>query len=238
MTRSSLVSSRTCCCDCLVLKAQGRCGQYRARDPDNMNTLIALDCDGVLLDYNAAYPAVWRRVYGQELVTVRPDSYHAVNRFSLRFGSEQERRAFRARFSEEDWESMPALPGALAACRRLVEAGFQLICVTALPQRFRKARQANLERLGFPISDVLATDGPDGPDPKSAVIARMAPLAFVDDLAENFRGVADTVCKALIDRGWFDSPNRTTGRLLSDWVHPDLAGFSRAWCERAQQPLA
>jgi beta-phosphoglucomutase-like phosphatase (HAD superfamily) len=30
--------------------------------------IIALDCDGVLLDYAAAYPAAWKAAFGEDLV--------------------------------------------------------------------------------------------------------------------------------------------------------------------------
>lgn len=60
------------------------------------------------------------------------------------------------------------MPGAVDACHALWAAGFDLVCVTALPERHAAARQANLRQLGFPIERVIATDNvATGSSPKA-----------------------------------------------------------------------
>ena len=62
----------------------------------------------------------------------------------------------------ELWESLPAMPGAVEACLRLDDAGYELVCVTALESRFQKARLNNLKALGFPIRRVITTGHQEG----------------------------------------------------------------------------
>jgi beta-phosphoglucomutase-like phosphatase (HAD superfamily) len=42
---------------------------------------IALDCDGVLLDYALAYGGAWKRAFGEEPVLRSPDSYWPMDRW-------------------------------------------------------------------------------------------------------------------------------------------------------------
>ncbi len=45
----------------------------------------------------------------------------------------------------------------MQACHRLRDAGFDLVCVSALDARFEAARLHNLRSLDFPIERVIAT---------------------------------------------------------------------------------
>ena len=46
----------------------------------------------------------------------------------------------RAAFNEDFWSTIPAVPGALEACELLADLGYELVCVTALNERFSGAR--------------------------------------------------------------------------------------------------
>jgi hypothetical protein len=38
--------------------------------------IIALDCDGVLLDYCVTYAQIYEKTFGKQLTLIRPKSYH------------------------------------------------------------------------------------------------------------------------------------------------------------------
>ena len=38
--------------------------------------IIALDCDGVLLDYCITYAQIYEKTFGKQLTLVQPKSYH------------------------------------------------------------------------------------------------------------------------------------------------------------------
>ncbi len=47
--------------------------------------IIALDCDGVLLDYHTAFAQIYEKVFGKQLTLVAPKSYHvSLIRFILK----------------------------------------------------------------------------------------------------------------------------------------------------------
>jgi phosphoglycolate phosphatase-like HAD superfamily hydrolase len=191
---------------------------------------LALDADGVLLDYNQAYAALWERAFGVRPLERDPEAYWARDRFGLAPLEAAELAHFRSHFGEAFWAAVPALPGAVAACEALVSAGYELVCVSALPPEFADTRLRNLRGHGFPIERVLATGHDAGTrSPKADAINALAPLAFVDDYLPYMRGVAATVHKALVMRGPGGSPN--TGPELADVhsQHGDLPAFSRWW---------
>ncbi len=200
----------------------------------NHNKLIVLDCDGVLLDYNAAYPGVWRRAFGQELPPRNHDCYHAAGAFGIRFTDDRDKARFYEHFDEHAWSTMPELPGALQACQRLVELGFELLCLSSMPPEFANARLRNLHALQFPIETVIATGRyGQAENPKLEDLRRLMPVAFVDDLAHNFSGLPAGIHKALIERGHVDSPNLGYASE-HDTQHASLSDFVHYW-ERRQQ---
>ena len=38
--------------------------------------IIALDCDGVLLDYQTTFAQIYERTFGKQLTIISPKSYH------------------------------------------------------------------------------------------------------------------------------------------------------------------
>jgi beta-phosphoglucomutase-like phosphatase (HAD superfamily) len=42
----------------------------------NHKPIIALDCDGVLLDYHTTYAQIYEKAFGKQLTIVSPNSYH------------------------------------------------------------------------------------------------------------------------------------------------------------------
>jgi phosphoglycolate phosphatase-like HAD superfamily hydrolase len=192
--------------------------------------IFALDGDGVLLNYKAAFPGVFRSAFGQELRLIRPDAYHATTAYGLTLETgTTEHDQFYSHFGDEAWSTMPLLPGVLQACMALHDAGYELVCVTSMPTRFQAARLANFQLHGLPIYRVTATGRYMGENPKLSALLELQPVAFVDDLAYNFHGLDSNIHKALIDYGNFDSPNRGADVTMADTTHGSFVEFVYWW---------
>jgi phosphoglycolate phosphatase-like HAD superfamily hydrolase len=199
----------------------------------NNGASIAIDCDGVLLDYSTAYANAWQRAFGTRPVLQDDRAYWPMDRWGIpRLVGEPLQRV-RSVFDEEFWSTIPAVSGAVEACQILESHGYQLVCVTALEPQFASARFKNLTDLGFPIAQVITT-GNDASirSPKAAALAALKPVAFVDDYAPYLAGVDDRIYKALIVRDPIGSPNTGAAQAHSHSQHTDLLGFARWWTER------
>lgn len=195
--------------------------------------LIALDCDGVLLDFNLGYASAWARAFGAAPAERDPRAYWPMDRWAVERLPPERRPLLRAAFDTHFWTTMPPIEGALEACHRLHDAGNELVCVTALDSEFEAARLANLRRLGFPIDRVIATGHSEGErSPKADAIEALAPVAFVDDYIVYMRGLPAHVHTALVLRAPNGSPNVGPELALARSVHDDLAGFADHWLQR------
>ncbi len=43
---------------------------------DNKKPIIALDCDGVLLDYQTTFAQIYAKTFGKQVTAVSPKAYH------------------------------------------------------------------------------------------------------------------------------------------------------------------
>jgi hypothetical protein len=194
--------------------------------------IIALDADGVLLDYNLAYASAWQRAFGQYPGEKDPNAYWALDRWDVARLDGEGLAKFKLSFDESFWSSIPAITGALDACQFLDAAGFELICVTALPTKYGQARQKNLRDLGFPVHKVYTADIHfSDRSPKADLLNCLKPVAFVDDYLPFLLGVDNSIHSALIHRRATQSPN--TGEFINAATsqHDDLWEFSRFWLD-------
>ena len=146
---------------------------------------------------------------------------------------------FRRSFNELFWGSVPPMAGALDACDALTRAGYDLVCVSALPTQFRQARANNLRQLGFPIEVVYATGHLDAPrSPKADVLHKIRPVAFVDDYLPYLLGIDEEIHCALIMRGMSGSPNQGPHLCLAASRHQNLLEFSKWWIGGSGQDAA
>lgn len=195
--------------------------------------LIALDADGVLLDFHAGYAGAWERAFGTRPAERDPLAYWPMDRWEVERLDEARRSHFRRHFDHTFWTTVPAIDGAVEACHRLHDAGFDLVCVSALEPEYETARLRNLRDLGFPIERVVATGNAVGErSPKADAITRLDPKAFVDDYLPYMRGVPGHVHTALVLRAPNGSPNTGAELALARSVHDDLAGFATHWLAR------
>lgn len=110
------------------------------------------------------------------------------------------------------------------------QAGFDLVCVTALADRFGAARLKNLQALGFPIQRVVTTQGESTvSSPKAQALAALKPAAFVGDFAPYLRGVDPAIHCALILRDPVGSPNEGALLDLAHSRHLNLLDFATWW---------
>lgn len=191
---------------------------------NNKALTIALDADGVLLDYNRAWGALWQEAHGRPLECMEPRAYHATTYWGAE--DPDQSHPFWSLFDQKGWRNMPAMPGAVEACRRLAAAGHRLVCVTSMPGHHQQTRLANLQDLGFPIDEVIATgSGVPGRNPKREAIEALAPDWFVDDELRKLRGLDQVKC-VLIDPGHPDSPNEGQDDSFIQFRVPTLLDFA------------
>lgn len=195
-----------------------------------MKKTIALDADGVLLDYNAAYRLAWKRAFSILPELKDEQAYWPLDRWNVERVTGARLEQFRTCFDEHFWSSIPATLNSVEACMKLSDAGYELVCVSAVQTQFQQARLTNLQNIGFPIEHVIATPHVTGSvSPKAEALLKLKPIAFVDDYLPYMRGVSDNIHKALILREPNGSPN--TGEELSNVhsQHDDLASFTDWW---------
>ena len=167
--------------------------------------LIGLDADGVLVHYNKAYGAIWNEFFQTELTVVEPNAYHATTYWGVEDPPRDS--GFWELFKTKGWRSMVAMDGAVEACQRLHEAGHRLVCVTSMPEEQGPDRHFNLQALGFPIDEVIATGHSlAGNNPKKEAIDQLKPHIFVDDELRKLKDLEEVRC-FLIDPIHPDSPN-------------------------------
>jgi phosphoglycolate phosphatase-like HAD superfamily hydrolase len=198
---------------------------------------IALDADGVLLDYHQAYRQVWQKAFGVLPELADPQAYFPYDRWKVPWLDSAERDHLRACQDDEFWQTLPAMDGALQAAMALHAAGFELVCVSALPLQFESARLKNIRDLGFPIERVFATpvatsDAKSSRSVKADVLEQIRPMAFVDDFAPYLRGIPSSIHAALILRELNGSPNIGNDLALAHSKHEDLADFAQWWFDR------
>lgn len=198
--------------------------------------VIALDVDGVLLDYHHAYRQVWQKAFGVLPELADPLAYFPQHRWNVPTLDETQRNHLRECQDEDFWSTLPVIGGALDAALSLNAAGFELVCVSALPTKFEAARLKNIRDVGFPIERVYATPVTPESESNRSVKARalemILPVAFVDDYAPYLRGIPSSVHAALVMREPNGSPNVGDDLALAHSNHEDLAGFARWWLNR------
>lgn len=199
-----------------------------------MKPIIALDADGVLVDYHEGYADAWARTFGERPALRDAAAYWPMDRWHVRHLEGEALAAFRQSFDAEFWESLPPVAGAIQACNDLAAAGYELVCVTAMESSFEPARLRNLRDQGFPISHVIATrsDSVSAISPKAAALQALQPVAFVDDYLPYMHGIPEDIHAALVLREPNGSPNCGEALVRVNSKHSDLADFVRWWLSR------
>lgn len=192
--------------------------------------LIALDADGVLVDYHEGYARAWERAFGERPRVRNPNGYHPMHYWDVPPLSAADQAHLWSRgWTEEMWESLPAMPGAVQACARLKDAGATLVCVTALDPAFERARMRNLHNLGMGIERVYAVGGSLARNPKRARLTALAPAAFVDDCLPYLQDLPSGTWRALVVGRPDFSPNERDDLQAPSSRHASLLEFANLW---------
>lgn len=136
---------------------------------------IALDADGVILNFDVAWRRTGSALLGRELF-----SQAMVYDFSRRYGlsAEEEARVWDVFHQQEGIRRTPALPGAIDAVAALCAAGYDVHIVTAISPEHQAQRMDCLQRLGLPDIPVHCV-GAGGR--KEDLLRWLSPGAYVDD---------------------------------------------------------
>jgi hypothetical protein len=166
-----------------------------------MSNIIAIDVDGVLVNYRNAYAKRWEQAFGEHPKVKNKDAYRLWDYWDIPFLTRADLLAKLENYSTSDfWRNMPPIQGALEGCQILVDAGYELVAVTACAPRFAPERTANLEDLGYPISKVMCVGSTNsGFSPKAEIINEMKPAYFIDDFIDYFHGIDPDIKKVLIN---------------------------------------
>lgn len=199
-----------------------------------MKPIMALDADGVMLDYNLAYARAWERHFGETLIELDPHAYWAIDRFNARHLEGDELKGFETAFDEEFWTTVPMLTGVFEACDILHRDGYEIVCVSAISDVHRVFREQNLKSHGLPIDRVIAAGVGHGSrhriNQKAPFLAELKPVAFVDDYLPYFKGVPTGIHKALIMRANDKNhPNKGEDMSEVDSQHSTLLDFANWW---------
>lgn len=187
--------------------------------------IIVLDADGVLLDYNQKMADICEKALGIKLGKMK-HFHHFTNAANFKMTKLQAKEVF-ALFDIQGWNSMPAIEGSVEACKALHQAGHQLVCLSSMPERFIKDRQANLLNLGMPVEKVIGSGRDDSEtNPKAAHLQEIRPDIFVDDQLRNFQNIPSNICKVWIDHRYSDCPNLGMDRSIADFRFLSLHEFS------------
>ncbi len=162
-------------------------------------------------------------------------AYWPWDRWSVTRLSLERQMQFESAMDLDFWSSLPALPGAQEACSKLVEAGYQLVCVTGLNPDYVFCRMENFKLHGIPITQIIACVKARVENPKAPAIASLMPVAFVDDFAPYFKGIPLEVHAALVTREPNGSPNVGDNLSPVHSQHLDLAAFADWWIERSHR---
>lgn len=201
-----------------------------------MSSIIALDADGVLLDYHQTYARAWSKTFGAMPEIRDPSAYWPIDRYDVRQLEGADLARFRDAFDYDCWATIPAISGALDACHALVAAGHELVCVSAIESRFEVSRLRNLVEFGFPIERVVASVAVgSGESPKAAALRALRPAAFVDDFLPYLQGVPKEIHTALILREPNGSPNIGENLPWAMSQHVDLAAFAKWWLDQERR---
>lgn len=188
--------------------------------------LIAIDVDGVKVNYRQAYANRWGRVFGTVPAVKDAAAYKLWDHLDIDFLEGDRLEEWNKSSDSEFWSTMPLLSGALEACHRLVEAGHELISVTAAPNEYHSERSHNLR--DFPLTSVYCVGSLIERDhqvvsPKAALLNELKPHFFIDDYINYFAGVDPRIQRILINK----PVNTVTGLVRMneiDHVVDDLQG--------------
>ena len=184
-----------------------------------MNKVILTDCDGVLLNWEASF-TTWMAQKGYNKIDA--DEYDVAKSYGL---SKAESKPLVRQFNESAWMGyLPALRDARSGVAKLVELGYEFVCITSLSldENAKKARVKNLQSIFgkdvFTAENVVCLD--TGAD-KDEALAEYAGLGlwWIEDKTENAKlGVAMGLKTILVNHGHNQDCDNTNIKRVANWA--------------------
>ena len=194
--------------------------------------VIALDADGVLLDFHLAYAHAWRRVFGSFPAERDPLAYWPMDRWDVPRLGLIGKDALPGGVQRGFWSSVPSMPGAVQARHRLADAGYELGASRRWSSASRPPGCATCAHSGYPIERVIATGHRETAcSPKAAAVESIRGAGLRRRLPALFQrrgGLDPHGAGAACER----QPELRPGARLASSVHQDLAAFAESWLAR------
>ncbi len=192
-----------------------------------MKPIIAIDIDGVTLDYKAAYARKWQRAFGRMPRIKNPKAAKLWEYYDIPHLAKDspELAKLEAAADDDFWSTMPPMGQAVSAVRLIRSYGYRTISVSAAPNCQAENRAFNLARHGFEMDDVICNQIDGAISPKTQIINDMQPAYFVDDYINYFHGVNRSVKKVLINEPE-NHPSEHVSLAEMDLVLPSLFSFA------------
>lgn len=176
---------------------------------------IALDCDGVILDFVSAFKNTAENALGRKVVSTN-NTYDIGKRFGLT--KVETAAVFDTFYSGRGWANLPPLPGAVDSCQGLIESGqFRVVIVTAIDEKFLDDRIENLESFGIFPEEVYCV-GTDSNHSKSDAYIKEQPIAVVDDRLHYLMEARDSISARTPELVWINDGINQNG-LTSEFVN-------------------
>jgi FMN phosphatase YigB (HAD superfamily) len=184
-----------------------------------MNKVILTDCDGVLLNWEASF-TTWMAQKGYNKVDA--DEYDVAKSYSL---SKAESKPLVRQFNESAWMGyLPALRDARSGVAKLVELGYEFVCITSLSldENAKKARVKNLQAIFgedvFTMENVVCLDTGADKDEALAEYAGLG-LYWIEDKTENAKLGVDLGLKTiLVNHGHNQDCDNTNIKRVANWA--------------------
>jgi FMN phosphatase YigB (HAD superfamily) len=175
--------------------------------------IVALDLDGVLLDFDSAWHECAEWTLCREVPQIT-DAYALRDRYGLR--PREIDQVWKTFHRDGWWERVPMYEHAWDLIESLEAAGCSLWAVTNVDARHLDARAISLQGT-IPYGRIVALGHHAGPEDRIRVLRDLKASAFLDDRSDHANAAAPHVATtALIDRGYSDLPAVEHGVVVID----------------------
>jgi len=169
-------------------------------------TRAALDCDGVLVNFDSAFSKVATHVLKRPVEKLN-NRYELTMRYGL--SDSDFKYAWDALDDHQHgWSGMEVLPGAVEAVQTLRRQGLSIHLVTGIEGRLSETRLANLLANAIEVESIDCVG--NGVASKASVMQRLGPVLFVED---RLRLLHES--DFIPNRAWVDHGDDQDGHVLT-----------------------
>lgn len=161
---------------------------------------IALDVDGVLLDFMPAFDEAARIILGRDIVVNKDEDQNDHYHLGLRVETTQDKVDEILEYMQTSrmYANLKALEGAREAVKAIEEDGYEIYIVTALPEKAKEMRLENLAKeIGLIPKEIYCVGMGMS---KEEAIKKVNPDVFIDDRVKYLSSVPFVYHLALLDQ--------------------------------------